>query len=498
MNIVESFPFFSIMLTLIGGVVLSVLNAKWAKRVCIVVITGVLVLSSVTLAYTLNTGESFIYMMGHFSAPWGNVIKVGILEAVIATFFSLIMLLCVLGGAKHAEKDIEPKKLNLYYLMLSLLLASILALTYTDDMFTAYVFVELNTLAACGMIVIRQKGHTIVAGIRYMIMSIMGSGLFLIGICLLYDITGQLSMSSISKEIQTIAATGEYSLPLEMIIGLICVGLAMKSALFPFHFWVPDTYGYSTCTTASILSSLVSKSYIFLLIKFIFRVVGFDTIINTNVNNALFVLGIIGMIAGSLGAIKEKDIRRMVAYSSVAQIGYIYMGLGTGTVEGVVAAIFHIFVHASAKSLLFISSAGLTQVSGESKKFRDLTGAGFRNKPAGLAFSVGALSMVGIPSFAGFMSKILFATTAINSGMFSWIMLITIAISTVLNAVYFLKTLLRIFTNDDSQISVRGGKMDKSPRYIFSLFALVFVNLFIGLNSGPLIDTIESGLRLFS
>ncbi len=497
MALVQSFPFFCIVLCMFGGIISSVLNSWLAKRVCITIISLVIVMSTSIFAFTLSTGTDYVYMMGHFSAPWGNEIRVSVLETFMALFFSLIMLFCVVGGMKHTEKDVEPKKINLYYLLVNLLLSSILALVYTNDIFTAYVFVEINTIAACGLIVIRQKGHTIVAGIRYMIMSILGSGLFLIGICFLYSITGHLNMTNIKVEVSILMVLHEYSLPIEVIIGLICAGLAMKSALFPFHFWVPDTYGYSTCATASMLSSLVSKAYIFLLIKFMFRAISFDVIKESNILNLLFFFGVAGMIMGSIGAIREKDLRRMIAYSSVAQIGYIFMGIGMGTTAGMIAAIFHIIVHASTKSLLFISGAGLTQVSGDSKKFNDLTSAGFRHFPAGLAFLVGSLSMVGIPAFAGFMSKILFATAAVDASAWVWIPLIALAISTILNALYFLKTLLRIFTRDPELVKLNRGLPDKSKRYIFSLVMLSVINIFVGLFAQPIIDVIGIGLEMF-
>ena len=139
---------------------------------------------------------------------------------------------------------------------------------------------------------------------------------------------------------------------------MVVVGLAIKSALYPFHTWLPDAYGYSTVSSAAILSSLVSKGYIFLLIKIFFRVVGFDIIVDSKIVNILFVFGLFGMIMGSVNAILEHDIRRMIAFSSVAQIGYIYMGLGLGTTMGIVASIFHILSHASTKSLLFVAGVG--------------------------------------------------------------------------------------------------------------------------------------------
>ncbi|MFI3325397.1 MAG: proton-conducting transporter membrane subunit [Clostridia bacterium] len=499
MDFIQNFPFFTIILAMFGGIISSVLNSVRAKKLCVTILSLSVVLSAILFVYCATTGANFTYMMGHYSAPWGNEIRAGELEALMATFFSAIMLFCVLGGMRHTEKDVEISKLNYYYVLINLLLASILALIYTNDMFTAYVFVELNTLVTCGLIIIRQKGHTIVAGIRYMIMSLLGSGLFLIGLTLLYDITGHLLMSNMQESIAILSQTGEYAIPLQVTIGLICVGIAMKSALFPFHSWVPDTYGYSTCTTASIMSSLVSKSYIFLLIKIMYRAIGIDVIRESHVLNVLFIFGVIGMIVGSLNAIKEKDLRRMIAYSSVAQIGYIYMGIGMGTEVGMIAALLHILVHASSKSVLFIAGAGLTQVSGDSKKFRDLTGAGYRNMPAGIAFGVGCLSMVGIPIFAGFMSKILFATAAVTSGgVMVWVTLGALAISTILNAVYFLKTFLRIYTKGDNYNKLDRGLPDKSWRYKASLIGLCAINFYIGLQAQTIINSIEYGLSVFS
>ena len=213
-------------------------------------------------------------------------------------------------------------------------------------------------------------------------------------------------MSNIKDSIAYVYAQGTYSVPLIASIGMVVVGLAIKSALYPFHTWLPDAYGYSTASSAAILSSLVSKGYIFLLIKIFFRVVGFDIIVDSRIVNVLFVFGLCGMIMGSVNAILENDIRRMIAFSSVAQIGYIYMGLGLGTTFGMVASIFHILSHASTKSLLFIAGVGLTDASGGSKKFEDLTGSGYRNPAAGIAFTIGACSMVGIPLFSGGINAI--------------------------------------------------------------------------------------------
>ena len=238
----------------------------------------------------------------------------------------------------------------------------------------------MSTRTACGLIMIRENGRTIEAAVRYMIMSLLGSGLLLLGICILYDLTGHLLMSNIHEAVVLLAADPNARVPLLVTIALMSVGLAIKSALFPFHAWLPDAYGYSTVSSAAILSSLVSKGYIFLLIKIIYRIIGFDIYGATHIINVLFVFGLMGMIFGSLSAIRENDIRRMIAFSSVAQIGYIYMGIGMGTQAGMTASVFHILSHAATKSLLFIAAIGLTEVSGGSRHFIDLTGAAYRTR----------------------------------------------------------------------------------------------------------------------
>ena len=279
-------------------------------------------------------------------------------------------------------------------------------------------------------------------------------------------------------------------------IGISLVGLAIKSALFPFHAWLPDAYGYSTISSAAILSSLASKGYIFLLIKIIYRVIGFEVFNSTHIINVLFVFGLMAMIFGSLSAIKESGIRRMIAFSSVAQVGYIYMGIGLGTRTGMIASVYHIFAHAAGKALLFISVIGLTDVSGFSRRFVDQTGAGYRNKIAGIGFTVGSLSMVGVPVFAGFISKILFAQAAVkNTGKLLPTMIV-LAISTILNAIYFMKTVIRIYT-PCPDCPYEGIAMKKEKLYAVSIILFVALNIALGMSSQPVVDAIASGLDMF-
>lgn len=496
MDFVQNFPFMSILISLFSGPLCSILDGKWAKRVNSAVITIIGALSASVLGYVVRTGQAFVYRMGHFPAPWGNEIRVGVLEAFMAFFFCVIMLLCMVSGVREREEQIEESKQNLYYVMVNLLLCSLLALIYTNDLFTAYVFVEINTISACGLIMIRQTGRTIEAAIRYMIMSLLGSGLLLLGICHLYAVTGQLLMSNIKEQVQLLAAGHQYHITLMVALGLMSVGLAIKSALYPFHAWLPDAYGYATLSSSAILSSLVSKGYIFLLIKIFYRVVGFGLVMESKVVHVLFVFGMIGMIMGSVNAIRTDNVKRMIAYSSVAQIGYIYMGLGLATEAGTVASIYHVLSHAATKSLLFVAAAGLTDASGGEGHFKDITGAAYRNRLAGVAFTAGSLSMVGMPMFSGFISKLFFAQAAVGHTHKMLPTFIALAISTVLNALYFMKTVIRIYTPVPERIG-RTVTVKEQPAKSVALICFILLNLILGLNSDPVIRLIQGGLNMF-
>ncbi|MBR4342661.1 MAG: sodium:proton antiporter [Lachnospiraceae bacterium] len=511
MDFIKNFPFFSIMLCMFCAIITSVLGRKAAKYFTRIILGTVLCLSAAILVYTCENDGSFVYYMGHFPAPWGNEIRSGCLEAIFALFVSLVAFLSVVGGAKAVEYDIEDKKENLFYILVCLMVSSLLAMCYTNDLFTGYVFIEINTIAGCGLIMVRQIGKSVVTAIRYMVISLLGSGLFLIGVTLLYSLTGHLLMSNIQENVALLMENGDYKVQLTVVIGLMTVGLAIKSGLFPFHLWIPDAYGQSNVVSSSLLSSTVSKGYIFLLIKIYFRTIGFEVIEKSGVFYICFAFGIAAMIIGSVIALRERSFRRMIAFSSIAQIGYIFMGIGLGTKAGIAAAIFHIFAHGVTKSLLFISSSEFTEGS-HSKNIDDIKGLAYKYKFSALCYSIGAFSIVGFPLLSGFISKLLLGQASITHGPMQWIALLTLAVSTILNVIYFLRTVIYLYlpldtlkektknavTEEHLNAATGSGSCMKSPGFIFGITMLVLLNFLLGLASGPVINIINQGLDFFS
>ena len=459
MQFVVNFPLFTIVLSLFSGALCFMLPGKAARRY--------------TMCY-----EAFL---------------------TVLCIFMIIMLTAVFCGYRFIEKDLDLSKENLYYALLNLMTAALLSMIWTNDLFTGYVFLEILTLTSCGLLIVREIGRTTLAAIRYMILNLLGSGLFLLGVVLLYDLSGHLLMVPIQKVIRELAADPNTFPVLTISTAILTIGLSIKSGLFPFHFWMPDTYGWATPTSAAIMSSLVSKAYIFLLIKIYWRVIGIDIVERMPIRNILLVLGIAGMVIGSVQALHADNINRMAAFSSAANIGYIFMGIGIGGVAGYTAAIFHIFAHAVTKAMLFLTTPRLAEVSGDSLLFKELQGSGLRDRDAGVFFTISAFSMIGIPIFAGFAAKLQFGLAAVEDGA-GWrliLVFLALAVSSMLNALYFVRTIIRIYSrpNESTRMEVRPHHR---AGYNVPMLVLTVMNLFLGLFSWVTVDLIHRGLMMFS
>ena len=502
---VYNFPFFCIVAIMLTGAICPALkNGKVAFWLSFTVSALSAVLSGILL-YFLYTGNiTYTYVLGHFPAPWGNELKAGPLQALLSTVFATVMCLALLGGKKDLFRDVLPEKQKLYFIMTNLTLASLFALTYTNDVFTAYVFIEISTLAACSLVMAKDTGHNLVATIRYLFMSLLGSGLFLIGVILLYCITGQLLMIPLQEEILAIFGEGIYRVPLAVIIGLMAVGLSIKAALFPFHRWLPAAHGGATTASSSILSGLVVKCYIVLMITLFYRVFTTEVIRELKINNVIFVFGLSSMIVGSVYAIKEDHIKRMLAYSSVAQLGYIFMGIGLGTDIGVTAAVYQLIVHAFTKPMLFSCAGRLASTVGHHKNFKNLKGTAYNDKLAGVCFTVGALSMIGIPLFGGFVSKMYLASASLLNPKKMILSLSILAVSTVLNALYYIPAVSDIWSKlkDGETVEPKhpGEAVDtaKDKTFMIAAVILAFMVIFLGICYQPIINIIQSGLQLMN
>lgn len=488
-----NFPFMCIFMSMVAAILLSIVKgAKLSYYVTLFVGIACTVMSLVFLFDIVRDDTAFAFTMGKFAAPFGNEIKGGPLQAIMASIFSGVYTMALLGGKTELFEDVSEGKMGLAGVMFNMVLASLLVLIYTNDAFTSYVFIEISTIAACALVMIKDSGATLVATIRYLFMSLLGSGLFLFAVILLYGITGHLLMPQITEEVAALAASGEQKLLLGLCIGLLVPALGIKSAMWPFHRWLPDAHGTATTTSSAVLSGLVLKGYAMLMILFFCRIFTLETVRSYHINDVVFVLGLAGMIMGSVSAMREPHAKRMLAYSSVAQLGYVFMGIGLGTVAGVAAACFQMLAHACTKSLLFVSVGRLATTTGHDKDLVALRGSAWNVPLAGIGFAVGALSMVGIPLFGGFAAKVFFASASIADAEKIVLTLAVLAVSSVLNALYYIPALIGIWSH--KRPAVHEAKRDMACSAAIIVLCLGIFALGIGF--GPVMDVIVRGIEL--
>ena len=493
---IYNIPFFSIMIAMFAGIItIPVKNGARAWYISVTAECVVLAMSLILTVRLAGAPETITFSMGHYPAPWGNEIRAGFIEALMASLFSFVMLFSIMGGKSDIFGDILPQKRTLYFIAYDELFGAMLALIYTNDIFTAYVFIEISMLAASAIIMAKDSGRSLIATLRYLIMMLLGSGLFLLGVIILYSITGHLLMVNLGDAVQKIAEAGTLIKPLLCVIGLVCIGLTIKSAVYPFHTMLPGAHSVATTASSAVLSGLVLKAYIFLLIKCICRVFSIDLMVRSGFTNVAFFLGCVGTVVCSIKAMRESDLKRMIAYSSSAQIAYIYIGIGIAGYMGIAAALMHIVIHALTKSCMFICAGNLAASSGHDTDIHQNRGAAYANLPAGIGFTACALSMIGLPFFPGFASKLYLVLAAKDNGLILTFTIAALLISMVLNAMYFVPALLAIWSRTDDVMD-RGGYRTPKLMAVSVIIAMALIFM-LGVGFDGLYELIISALPRF-
>jgi multicomponent Na+:H+ antiporter subunit D len=490
MSFIKSFPLIIILVLFITAFIMPIIKkTKVVKVISLVSMTLAMVLAFVNLIFVIKNGE-YLYRIGHYNAPYGIEFRIGIIEVMMGLLFTFISLMIIWYSIYSIEKEIKEAKVGLYYLLINILIGALLGVVYSNDLFNCFVFIEVGTLASCGTIIVKDKKENIKATMKYLIMSCLGSGLVLMGIAYLYSMTGHLNINYIHDEI--IKSYLSYPDAVLISIVLFIIGLGVKSAMFPLHNWLPDAHSNAPSSSSAILSSLVLKAFVLLMIKVLYRVFGMEILNHYSVLNIVLILGSLGMIMGSVFAIFQKNIKRVIAYSTVAQMGYIFLGIGLGSDIGVSIAIFHIIGHALTKSTLFLLVGAMIEQTGH-KTVEHLKGIG-KEMPLTMGlFSIAALSMIGIPVLPGFISKWYLSLAAIAAG--ETILILVILLSSLLNAVYYAPIVVNGFFGEENL----EGKIYKSKRKplkeMIPIIFLVVSMVYVGAASRGIMNLITLGIK---
>jgi multicomponent Na+:H+ antiporter subunit D len=310
---------------------------------------------------------------------------------------------------------------------------------------------------------------------------------YLLGVALIYMITGHLNLERVATSLQSIWPL--YSTNIIIAIGFMTIGVGIKAAIFPFHIWLPDAHATAPSTSSAILSGIVVKIYILVLVKLLFRVFGMEIVEALHIKWIMLILGSAGMIMGSIFAIAQKDVKRMLGYSSVAQIGYIILGIGLFTEAGLQAAFFHIISHGIMKAALFLS-VGVIIYYKHVQKLKDFEGIGYQMPISMTVFSFGALGMVGIPLTSGFISKFNLGIAVIDANLIFF--LIIIILSGLLNVVYYFPIVISAFLKDNKEMQ-KIPHIEKVPNImLIPILTLGVAIVVLGLFPNLIMDIIVS------
>jgi multicomponent Na+:H+ antiporter subunit D len=389
--------FAALLILLIGG-----RKDTWAALISLAA-TAALVILSLVAFFSLH-GETVVHRMGAWKLPIGIGLVLDALSAFMLILVSVIALCSVLFSLKyiqHLGRDVR------YYALFMILVTGMNGVVVTGDIFNLFVFMEIALFAALALVAFGGRPHEFEASFKYAVMASISASLILIGIAVVYSSTSSLTMAAVARGL------AEKSPYIALWTGgLFMAGFGLKAAVMPFHAWLPDAHSSAPAPISAMLSGVLIKTIgIYALVRIVYNVLGAPPLFL----QIFLVLGTISIIAGALLAIGQWDLKRLLAYSSISQVGYILLGLGLGTALGVAGAVFHMINHAVFKSLLFYNAGALETGLGT----RDLRRMGNVTKllPVTSGSSmVASLSISGIPPFSGFFSKLLIIIAAVQAG----------------------------------------------------------------------------------
>ncbi|HAP31669.1 MAG TPA: monovalent cation/H+ antiporter subunit D family protein [Firmicutes bacterium] len=462
-------PFSMIIIPLLFAFVLAIF-ARWKRELCAYLVGAAIAFAfivSCILAGRVFRGEIIRYHVGGWPPPWGIELVIDELGAMLLLLITGCSLLILLFSLRSLPKEIPGEATGWYYTIFLLTVTGMAGLAITNDIFNMFVLIEVTGIGACGLVVVKGDKLSAEAGLRYLMLATVGSGFFLFGVGFLYQITGHLNISAMAAELA--AVREQYPFLMWTTMSFITVGLGVKAALFPLHIWLPDTYTSAPSPSSALLSSLLGKVYIVTLLRIYFLVFSFEVFQETHMRDIVLILASLAILGGSFFAFVQLNLKRRIAYSTVAQVGYIFLGFSLGTKWSILAALLHIIVHALMKVCLFLAAGAIYYQTGR-KKVTQFSGLGYRMPITMAAFTVAAFSMVGIPLFGGFISKYGLAVGSLEANNPYFIVLIVI--SGLLNAAYFFPIVWQAYFTSGHGVKL---ELDKVP--VTMLIPIVVVAL---------------------
>ena len=355
------------------------------------------------------------YALGSWPPPWGIEYRVDSANAYLAVLVSLIAAVVSVYSRRSVEAEVPREQHYLFYAMYALCLAGLLGIVMTGDGFNMFVFFEISSLSTYVLIALGRDRRALMAGYQYLIMGTIGATFFVIGVGLLYLMTGTLNLADMAGRLTEVSEPR----PVLAALAFITVGISLKLALFPLHLWLPNAYAYAPSVVTAFLAATATKVSVYVLLRFYFSIFGESAVFRElPMSEILLALSLAAIFIASAIAIFQDDVKRMFAYSSVAQIGYITLGVSFDSLNGLTAAIVHLFNHALTKGALFLLLGGIAFWIG-TVRFKGIAGIGRTMPITSFGIVLGGLSLIGVPATVGFVSKWYLVQAALERGSLS-------------------------------------------------------------------------------
>jgi multicomponent Na+:H+ antiporter subunit D len=393
---------------------------------------------AVWLLARVSSSGPISYDLGGWKAPYGIVYVVDQLSAFFMTIVSGMAAIVLTYAPRSIDREIPASKHYLFHATYLLCMTGLLGICVTGDLFNVFVFLEISSLSSYALISLGETRKAPLAAFQYLVMGTIGATFILIGIGLLFQMTGSLNMADMAVQLdESRRIVGDHwtgSRTMLVALAFFTIGLSIKMAVFPLHSWLPDAYTFAPSVVTSFIASTATKVSVYAFIRVVFGILtprfAFEVM---PLGKELMVFALTGIFVASVAAIYQSDVKRMLAYSSIAQIGYILLGISMATSEGLTAGLTHVFNHALIKGGLFMAVGCLVYRLGSSR-IDDWRGAARTMPWTALAWSLGGLGLIGVPLTAGFVSKWLLLTSAVDSRQ--WPVAVLMLLSSLLAVVY--------------------------------------------------------------
>lgn len=474
---VSQLPILQVALPLLAAPICVLLRRQSWVYVFSILITAIGAVFSLFLVKFVFYNGIISYSLGGFPQPWGIEYRIDNANAVILLLVSASSFLALLQSHSIVVHEIPAQRQSLFYAAFLLCLTGLLGVSATADAFNAFVFLEISSLATYSLVAMGRFPRALTAAYRYLILGTIGASLFVIGIGLLYMATGTLNMVDLAMRLPR----AEHRAIVETGLAFILLGLGLKAAIFPLHFWLPNVYAFAPSLVTTFLAATATKVALYLLARFIYMVFPVAMGADGSLTGALLLsLALLAIFLASAAALWQANIKCLLAYSSIAQIGYMLLALALGTSAGVAAAWLLILSHTLAKGGLFMAVACITSKI-NSSNMSDWGGVAKQMPYSAAVMAICLFSLIGVPLTAGFIAKWNLLLTVINAtGDWSWFLAALVAASSLLTLLYAGRILEVIYLGAPTENSSKK----EAPLLMLVVALLVAaMNIYFGIDS---------------